>query len=508
VIRYIAALIALLLFCPATAHASCSIPPGEAGDIGFNSDSRVLQWCDGTDWYAAGQINPAGPNAGCLNPAGLAGDVIYNDAHNLLQYCDGDHWQGIGGGVDMVPAGFTFTDLLNQAQSSLVTSNIVSITDLGVAADVSISGDGSPQFRINGGSWVTSGTINDGDTLQLRLTTNAAMSTANTATVVVGTIGAIWSASTVGADTVPNAFSFSDQTGVATSFLTSSNTITITGINSSTPVSVSGGGSPQISINGGAWGTSGNIDNGQSLQVRLTSSASYDTTLSATVDVGGVTDQWDVATIDDKMVLLVHADGSDGSTSIPDSSIHSQTVTVSGNAQIDTAQSKFGGSSLYFDGTNDFVYLNGGSDYNFGTGDFTIDFWVRQQATIYSVLFDARPSGSPSLTNRLIIGINASGILFTNSSAVGSTPLVANTWYHVAYVRSGGVGKLYLNGIQDGTVDNGDTKNYTVGTSRFAIGTDGNVTSATELQGWMDEIRIVKGSAEWTSNFTPPSAAY
>lgn len=310
--------IMLLIMAPA-AYAACSAPAGQGGDIVYNQDERVLQWCDGDDWYAAGQIGPAGPNDGCLNPAGVGGDMIYNDAEDLLQYCDGDHWRGIGGGVDMTPAGFVFTDLTNQTQSTLVVSNIINISGIDVPADVTISGDGSPQFRINGGAWGTTGTINDGDTLQLRLTTNAAFATTNTATVVVGTIAGTWGASTVGADTTPNAFSFTDKTGVAVSTLTSSNTVTITGINGSTPVSVSGSGSPQISIGGGAWVTSGNINSGQTLQVRLTSSASNGTMLSATVNVGGVTDQWDVMAgyyISCKAILDAGASTGDGTYSI------------------------------------------------------------------------------------------------------------------------------------------------------------------------------------------------
>lgn len=97
-------------------------------------------------------------------------------------------------------------------------------------------------------------------------------------------------------DTTPDAFSFTDQTGVATSTVITSNSVTINGIDASTPVSVSGDGSPEIRINGGSWTTSGTIENGQTLEVRLTSNASNSTMNSATIDVGGVTDQWDVTT--------------------------------------------------------------------------------------------------------------------------------------------------------------------------------------------------------------------
>jgi hypothetical protein len=96
-------------------------------------------------------------------------------------------------------------------------------------------------------------------------------------------------------DTTPAAFAFADVTGTTPSTLTTATSITISGINTSTSVSVTGTGAT-ISINGGAWVTSGNITNGQTLAVRLTSSASFSTSLTATVNVGGVTDAWSVTT--------------------------------------------------------------------------------------------------------------------------------------------------------------------------------------------------------------------
>ncbi len=109
--------------------------------------------------------------------------------------------------------------------------------------------------------------------------------------------GQMWfNTSAVIPDTTPDAFTFTDQTDVAVSTLTTSNSITISGINIGASVSVTGDGSPQVSIAGGAWGTSGTINNGESLQVRLTSSANGSTASTATVTVGGVSDSWSVTT--------------------------------------------------------------------------------------------------------------------------------------------------------------------------------------------------------------------
>lgn len=193
---------------------------------------------------------------------------------------------------------FTFTDATNAALSTLTTASAVAISGIpaGCPGEVEVSGQGSPQISINGGAWGTTGSITNGQTLAVRLTSSASFSTAHTATISVGSTQDVWSVTTIAIDTTPNAFTFTDQTNVALSTLTTSNSITIGGINTTTPVSVTGAGA-QISINGGAWGTSGNITNGQTLAVRLTSSGAFSTASTATVNVGGVTDVWSVTTL-------------------------------------------------------------------------------------------------------------------------------------------------------------------------------------------------------------------
>lgn len=240
-------------------------------------------------------LYPFAARAACTGPDGVGGDILFNVDHAVMQYCNDTDWIAFPK-YDQSPTPFTLTDLTNQAQTTLVTSNTITLNGFDNAVFVNIAGDGSPEFRINGGAWVTTASVVPGDTLQVRMTTAGAGGVTNTASVTVGTYTENWDVSTTGPDTTPNAFSFTDQTGLALSTLAVSNSIIISGINASTPVSVSGDGSPQIRINGGAWVTSGNITSGQSLEVRLTSSASYGTKFSASIDVGGVTDQWDVTT--------------------------------------------------------------------------------------------------------------------------------------------------------------------------------------------------------------------
>ena len=86
---------------------------------------------------------------------------------------------------------------------------------------------------------------------------------------------------------------------------------------------------------------------------------------------------------------------------------------------------------------------------------------------------------------------------------LGTTTPAINTWHHVAVARSGTSTKLFLNGVQEGATFTGDTNNYIVGASRPMIGA-GGPAGGLELNGWIDELRVSKGIARWTANFTPP----
>jgi hypothetical protein len=161
--------------------------------------------------------------------------------------------------------------------------------------------------------------------------------------------------------------------------------------------------------------------------------------------------------IDSFTKLLLHCDGTDAATTFTDSSDSSHTVTAGGGAQIDTAQQVFGTASALFDGVSDNLSLDGSSDFAFGTGDFTIDMWVRLNAVgIQQSLYDGRPSGTGSgnyvrlyITsgNLLAYGGIAEGIAITGSAA-----LAAGTWYHVAVTRSGTTTRLFLNGVLQGSI--------------------------------------------------------
>lgn len=211
--------------------------------------------------------------------------------------------------------------------------------------------------------------------------------------------------------------------------------------------------------------------------------------------------------IDSFDVLLIHADGN-SPTSIVDALTTPHTITANGNVTASTSQSKFGGSSIFFDGTGDFITLDGSSEFAFGTNDYCVDFWVRFVSVAGTpMLYDSRPTG----TNGAYLLIYLSGaklIVHTNSAnrITGATTIVVNTWYHVAVARQGTTTRLFLNGVQDGS----DTNVFTFlnGASRPAIGTDGTATANNNFSGYIDELRVTNGAARFAGTFPVPTAPY
>lgn len=207
--------------------------------------------------------------------------------------------------------------------------------------------------------------------------------------------------------------------------------------------------------------------------------------------------------------LLIHGDGTDGSVNIFDSSGSRQTITVGNNAQVDTAQSKFGGASMLFDGTDDYVLANGSSDFTFGTGDFTIDFWFRATSVTGSrTLIDFRNAGGNQVLPNIYLNGTSLRYFVSNADRItGATVVAVDTWYHVALARSSGSTKLFLNGTQEGSTYTDSNDYVAPTTNRPSLGLNSDL-STTDFSGHIDEVRVSKGIARWTANFTPPTSAY
>ena len=189
-----------------------------------------------------------------------------------------------------------------------------------------------------------------------------------------------------------------------------------------------------------------------------------------------------------------------------DASMNSDMETV-GNAQVSTGQAKFGTTSAYFDGSGD--YLNTAASSSLGlTGDWTVEGWLYQTSTAGTQIFlDTRGSGATgfgiycSLTG-YAGGPGALGYA-TNSAlvATSSTAIPLNTWTHLAVTRSGNTVTGYINGVSAFTYTESRTLSSTMS---YFIGAD--YTGGANIYGYIDDLRITKGYARYTANFTPPTA--
>ena len=179
--------------------------------------------------------------------------------------------------------------------------------------------------------------------------------------------------------------------------------------------------------------------------------------------------------------------------------------TAFGDAQLDTAQQKFGTASLLLDGTGDYVKYTTQPDFGFGTGDFTVETFVRLTDLVGTQqVFDFRNGAVADIASTVYVS-NGGQIRYYTDSAdriTGST-LSSGTWYHVALCRESGSTKLFVDGTQVGSTytdsnDYGTSKPLTIG-SRYDGGN--------ELGGHFDEFRI-SNVARYTSNFVAPSTAF
>ncbi len=203
--------------------------------------------------------------------------------------------------------------------------------------------------------------------------------------------------------------------------------------------------------------------------------------------------------------LLLHCNGANGSTTLTDNSITPKTpASVAGGAQISTAQSQFGGASLYLDGTGDYVTYASHADFAFGTGDFTVEHWFYTASSGTMTLIDMRPN---STTNGAYFNTYmTAGVIYyyvNTGVRITGTAVSYSAWHHVAICRSSGVTKLFVDGVQQGS-DYTDSTNYLAST--IALG--GAYNGVGLYTGYLDEFRVTKGRAEYTTTFTPPASAF
>ena len=215
--------------------------------------------------------------------------------------------------------------------------------------------------------------------------------------------------------------------------------------------------------------------------------------------------------------LLMHFNGTNGSTTMTDNSKNNTTVTSNNGVAITTAQNKFGGSSVFFDGTNDYLTATYNTSLlDWWTANYTLEMWV------YAISFPAATGSGGSVgnlignmsfnsdTNYWSFGTNSSGnvkFYYYNGSAQSFTSnltLSLNVWTHLAMVKSSDGVDIYVNGVKSSTT-------HTIsGTPQSSTGTSFTIGAYTNgfYNGYIDELRITKGIARYTGNFTPSTTQF
>ena len=252
---------------------------------------------------------------------------------------------------------------------------------------------------------------------------------------------------------------------------------------------------------GSYFGTSGNEIQGYIDELRVSKVARY-TGTSFTVPTTPFSN-------DDDTLQLLHMDGTDGGTFFQDDNGEGRTAVgmqAVGNSHTSTDQSKFGNTSIEFDGTGDYLNIPataGGVDNPVMglTGDYTLECWAR---------FDNVSSGTHGLigsedTSPYHSLQQGSGTISWQTPYLTQSGISTGTWYHIAVTRSGSTVRLFVNGSLSGSGTNSDeifpgpTDNYNVFIGRDAF--------SGYLDGYLSEVRI-SSSARYTSAFTAPTAPF
>jgi hypothetical protein len=210
--------------------------------------------------------------------------------------------------------------------------------------------------------------------------------------------------------------------------------------------------------------------------------------------------------------LLMHFNGTNGSTTMTDNSKNNVTVTATNGAAISTAQSKFGGSSVLFDGTNDYLTTNTNANLALESENFTIEGWFYFIDGVNNSLRPVLGNYSAYSSNSIYFGKHSSyggkmalwlGNYSSNAALLADpTALTNNQWIHFAIVRNGSNWTMYRDGVSVATAT---YSGVTSTTNFFYIGTSGD---GYYFQGYIDDLRVTKGIARYTSNFTPSTTQF
>jgi hypothetical protein len=227
--------------------------------------------------------------------------------------------------------------------------------------------------------------------------------------------------------------------------------------------------------------------------------------------IGGVSTSGSDPNWFDNVLLLDFESRNNAVTCIDSGPTCVRVAAFNANAKIDTTQFKFGTASLSLDGTGDFVTFPTSSAFSVNSGDVTFEAWLRlnQINKLQQIAGKRSSGGTPGEWQFVVTASNVLQLIYYNgASAVlnisGATTLATNTWYHVAFSKSGTTSRVFL----DGTLQATGTQSGTPSTNATALhlGRDPSNTGR-DLNGRLDEVRMTR-VARYTAAFTPPTAAF
>lgn len=205
--------------------------------------------------------------------------------------------------------------------------------------------------------------------------------------------------------------------------------------------------------------------------------------------------------------LLLKCEGSDGSGTFIDSSPSPKTMVTTGNAQIDTADFKYGSSSALFDGVGDFIATTG-TMFDNNTADLTVEAWLKANSGADRGWFSMRDSGTSGFalevrsTGAVWLRGNINGTYSDSRIATATGAVSFGVWTHVALTRNGPNWTIWVGGSPAATLTSTGSLLYQT-TARI-----GRSASSDEnpYSGWIDELRVTKNVCRYTGPFTPPGS--
>lgn len=230
-----------------------------------------------------------GDNPTC--DAASEGMLRYVSSQKAIMLCTGTAWIEVGAAPT---ASGVFTPVTNANLDQTYTSNGVSLS--GFFGTRTATASNGAIILVNGSPQGSSTPVEAGNTVALRMTSASTFNTAKSTTLSISSFAQTWSVTTRPQDTTPNSFSFSNLTNQALNTLVMSSAVTVSGFDGPLTISVSGTGSPQLQVGGGAWVTSAAINPGNTVRLRLTTANSYGTARSAQVTLGTYSTSWSATT--------------------------------------------------------------------------------------------------------------------------------------------------------------------------------------------------------------------